>query len=502
MVSEKTLANIMLFSIIFASSTFLIETIKKFEKNNRILYYVLSAILSIIFTYAVNIDFNILWISNEVFLEKIVRFIICYIISALIISIYNLFKNSKKSFDEYLIHISSNIGKSCVIYVILAIGIAIVSAIFIFLILDGKNYYFILRLEVLLFGLYYIPRILYSLDDIENEVGKFVKIVIKYVLNSLVIIAFIIIYLYIVKIFIQRNMPSNQIYRIIASLFVIGCPIWTMANYFEKKIWLDKIISKLPILFTPFILLQIYTIGIRIINYGFTEARYLCVMLIVFEIIYTIFYLKNKEKNGKILLVFVALLLISVIAPYVNMYKISVISQYNYLKIYKEKISYTQQEKEKIKGAYNYLRYSREGKVLIDKLLTQKDKENINNFNTNQQIEEIYKEEYIYANEEVENINIEGYKTLNIVSVNNYDEINLNSAFNTIEINSKIYLDLSVIMKKYILNKDEISSYFRKNCEIVLNENQKIILTHIYINYDELKQTVNSYSIDGYLLEK
>ena len=64
--------------------------------------------------------------------------------------------------------------------------------------------------------------------------GNFVE-VIKYVLGILVIIAFAIIYLYIAKIIILRDIPSNQIFRILATLFIIGFPIWTMSKSFENN---------------------------------------------------------------------------------------------------------------------------------------------------------------------------------------------------------------------------------------------------------------------------
>ena len=71
--------------------------------------------------------------------------------------------------------------------------------------------------------------------------------------------------------------------------------------------------------------------------------------LLVFEIIYTIIYLIKKEKVSKILLVFVLFTVVSTIIPYINMFTISNLSQYNNLKIYKQKNEYSQEEKSKIK---------------------------------------------------------------------------------------------------------------------------------------------------------
>ena len=91
-----------------------------------------------------------------------------------------------------------------------------------------------------------------------------------------------------IKIIVLRKIPANQIFRILAALFACGLPIWTMNSLWEKEenTW-QKIINKLPLAFIPFILLQIYSIWSRISANGLTEARYLCVMLVIFEIIYS-----------------------------------------------------------------------------------------------------------------------------------------------------------------------------------------------------------------------
>ena len=68
-------------------------------------------------------------------------------------------------------------------------------------------------------------------------------------------------------------------------------------------------------------------------------------MLILFEIIYIGIYIKNKEKIANSLIVFIALAIISGIVPYINMFNISNISQYNNLKIYNQKSTYSEEEK-------------------------------------------------------------------------------------------------------------------------------------------------------------
>ena len=66
--------------------------------------------------------------------------------------------------------------------------------------------------------------------------------------------------------------------------------------------------------------------------------------------------------------------------PYINMNNISKISQYNNLKIFKEKTEYTEEEKQKIYGGYSYLQNTDEGNSLIKSLLTENEEEEIRSF--------------------------------------------------------------------------------------------------------------------------
>lgn len=508
--SSKTLGNITLFITIFSSSTFLIETLIKEDMKKRIPYYILSGLIGAIFTFAINTENDILGMTNEIFLFRIVRLLICYVISMIILGIFFNYKKSGKTFGEYITHTFINIFKSSLIYGIIAIGIAIVTAIFIYLILDGKGYSLVVRMEILLLGMYYIPTLIYSFYHSEDEIGKFAKIVIKYVLGTLVMAAFAIIYIYILKILILRNMPSNQIFRILSALFIIGLPIWTMIQSFQEETAFDKINKKLPLLFIPFIILQIYSIGIRIKANGITEPRYLCIMLILFEIIYTIIYLKNKEKIGNILLVLIILTAISSIVPVINMFNISNLSQYQNLKIYKQKNEYTNEEKVKITGAYNYLKYSTEGKKYIDEYLNEEDKDVILELTKSNSKQNSSRS--IYANKELDYIEIDGYKKLYNINAYEYRENKqsetIDEKFNNciFEIqgpsNKEIEVNVSPLVKEYINHGAYLDKYFEETNEIELDENRKVILKSISIQYDENTNKIYYYNMSGYLLER
>ena len=493
-----SLDNILLFSALFGCGNLFIETILKKNDIKKIGLYILSAIFAIAITFSTNIENDVLGINNTVFIGYISRIIVCYLVSTVAITIYIHYKNSKLEFNEYILKAGINFFRTGLIYLLLVIGLAMITSVFVFLLLSGENYSLVYRVQILLIGFFLLPMSINSVYDLKNEIDKFEKIIVRYVLDVLVIIAFVVIYLYIGKIILLRDMPANQIFRIIAILFVIGCPIWIVAGYFKDNDFIAKINNKLPILFIPFILLQIYTIGVRIYYNGMTEPRYLCIMLIIFEIIYTIIYIKNKEKDGNIILVLVVITIISGIVPYLNMFKVSQISQYNNLKIIKEKENLSELEKEKVAGAYYYLKDTEEGKELITGLLTQDEIDEIVKYNGNYS-----NKKSIYLSKNVENIDIADYNKLYVINSYNYykDYNSIETEFKNIKVDN-YEIDLSNIILEYIANEENIEEYFEENNEYVITENKKIIIESLVLYYDSINKTVTDYSLDGYLLVK
>ncbi len=502
--SSDVLAKIMQFSAMFSVGSYFIETCIKHFNKKKIVFELLVFIISVIFTTLLNIKNDLFNIENTIINEYTFRVTIAYAISLFLLSVYISLKNSKMKFEEYVVRVCSNIFKSSIIFGLLSIGLTIISSVFVFLILNGKHYELVLRIEILLLGLYYIPRILFSIYNTKSQISSFFRFIVKYVLSVLVIIAFGIIYMYIAKILITQDIPSNQIFRIIAGLFIMGLPIWTMSNYFEDNKVLYKINSKLPYLFVPFIFLQIYSIGVRIAQNGITEARYLCVMLILFEIVYIALYFKRREKIANIIIVFVCFSIISLIVPVINMYSVSLNSQFNNLRIYRQKDNLTNEDKDKISGAFYYLKNAVGGEKLIDNYLSYDEVQDITNFKTE------YYNDYsktISITKDIEEINIEGYSKLYEVSSNYYlDDKTIEEAFKNLELSTqsngyKFNVDISDMIRKYIENKDNINEYFKNNNRFIIDENKCIIITSLYINYT-LDNLIESYYIDAYMLEK
>lgn len=496
------------FSLIFCSSSFFIETI--FKDKKRYVSYIIGVLISIGLTYFVNIKDLDLTIFN-----LLIRVIFCYTISLVTAAIYYNYKKTKKKFNEYICRVFTNLFKVSIIYLILAIGLSIISSIFSLLILEDYRFDLSIRLEILLLGLYYFPSVINSLVNTKKDDNKFMMAVMKYVLELLVIISFIVIYVYIFKIIILRDIPSNEIFRILTSLFIIGYPIWTANMSYKKENILDKINSKLPLLFIPFIFLQIYSIGIRIYHNGITEARYLCIMFILLEIIYIIIYIFKREKEENILLVVIILTIISTIVPVVNMSSLSDYSQYRNLKIYKNKGNYTKEEKQKILGAYFYL--IKKDKEKVHKLLTDKDIEVIRNFNKCSykcydgiRCSDMVNKKSYFATLLVNNLDVSGYSKVKLVGSRSKrnDKILKEDDFKKVEFylshdyNVIDKVDLSREISKYIKNKDNFKDYVKNHNEIVIDKDKKLVIGSITIRYDLENNGILSYTISGYLLEK
>lgn len=472
------------------------------NKKNKIFFIVLSAIISFGFINLLNYS-DIDNINNTKFIQELTdRVLAFYIISILLYSVYKLIKRSEIGIEKYGACVFYNLFITGIIYTILAIGFLIISAIFVFLILENDSANIILKLQVLLFGLYYVPSLIYSFTSVnKNDENKISRNLVVYILLPLVTISMAIIYMYIIKIAIQQYMPENFVYRIIAGIFVIAFPMWTIAGNYKTESKFAKIMNKiLPYLFIPLIILEIYSISLRILNYGITPLRYISVMFIIFQVIAISFSIyKNKERMKYIFIYAIVLVAITTISP-LNSQMISNLSQKsiidNNLKATKEYSELDKETKKKVLGAYRYLKGVANSDKYIPNYLS----------NDIESLEDLSKtKEYrdVYCNIDASNINIEGYKTLTRFEFNEKGE-NTYNVYSRLDDNSRLIK--SEYIKEYIQTilsqqEEKQKAHINNNNEIIVNEN-KIIITSIYMTYDIETKELIYLSMDGFWLEK
>ena len=462
--------NVSLFLILFISGTIFSES----YFNKKYISYGIFMIFSLILV-----------------ILKIEKVTISYLLIINLLNIYRFYLNSKVSLSEYLIKVFTNMLKTSILYWVLSIGGMLISSIFAYLISD--EYDIIWRFMLLLTGCFYIPNLLLDFNNMNIEISKFIKVLVKYVLETLVIITFLIIYLYIIKIIITWDIPSNEIFRILSALFIIGLPIWTMNDYFKEKDFLNKINNILPFTFIPFIILQIYALSIRIINNGLTITRYLGIILVMLETIYVTLYIFKRKKIDLMFIITCVYIIITFLIPGINMDDLSNRSQVSMIKKYIS--SNNNIDKKKVISAYEYLRNSNGGEEYLNKYLV-KEIPLINDYMKNNNVYERFQ----YINEELSNISydISDYKNLKDIELNEYynkkiDEINI--FIEDIEITSLIkdYLN--------IYSSGELNDYFRMYHEIVF-DNKKIIIKKITLSYDAEEKILDYCKIEGFMLEK
>ncbi len=346
----------------------------------------------------------------------------------------NRYKESGYSAEKYFVSVFSQNIQLGIAWGILALGILILTLIFDELIISPDfSGYFVP--QVLIFGLYVVPCMMMNVTDVKEEIGKFFENLIKYVLLILTIIGAAIIYIYIVKTIIT-GIPSNEIFAIASALFFVAIPVGFACTAFEKDTLLQKIAYILPYIYAPFIILQIYSIFVRIEEYGVTQSRYMGVVLIVLEILYTIVYALGRKHIDKLLLIMMAITVVITLVPGIN---VNAASRRSQMKCFAEFIENglpdSKEECARITGAYYYLR-SEYGTDYVNDMLTNEQIDELESLDVNVMHHESLS---CYMHSDESSINIRGFDTLTRFNVVFYSGDNFSPDSVTIDVDGAIF---------------------------------------------------------------
>ena len=337
------------YEIFFVANAFTVENYFK-NKTSRIIGYIVAFIIAFILGFLFNNYEN-----------EFGNFFIFYVISMPSINLIHIIKESKLKIHEYLLQIFNNLLITTVINIILNIGVMMVLAIIVELLIPNSDFDLYLRTEIALLGFYTIPAYLFAFVNKDSKVTDLANNLLKYVIIPLTYIAVLVVYLYILKIFITHNMPSNSIFAIILALFIEAIPVFVLIESFDFKNKILKFINNnISYIFIPLYLLQAYAIIIRVATYGLTKSRYLGLMTLIVEAI-ILFLMKFKKRKYLIyaFYVIIAASFIALLVPGINYedasikYHVNVID--NMLK--EKKVSELNgEELAKISASYSYLK--------------------------------------------------------------------------------------------------------------------------------------------------
>lgn len=302
------------------------------------------------------------------------RILVGYLVVFMCLCIYFIMSQMKVNSFKYLLDVFQNVFTYTMFYIVINIGLTSVLLIFINLILDNDSSNLIFRLQILLLGWFYFPSLILAFTKKKSHITAFIKNLVKYVLYPITLVAIVIIYVYMIKLLLCKEIPANSIYEIVAYIFVYGFTTYIMVRNYSKDNKFYELTTKiLPWVFIPLIILQSYSIIVRVAKYGCTVGRYLGIAFVIIElVILALNAYTKKDKLDKAFLIIAIIAIIASMSPF-NAERVSVESQVKLLvKEWPKGKSFdelSEDKKEDLSERYNYLviQNKKYKKIYIDK---------------------------------------------------------------------------------------------------------------------------------------
>ncbi len=480
-------------------------------------------------------------IPNLIF-ESILYF---YIACTVLLAIYVLLRQQKLDLPHCIGRIIFALLRAVGVYLVLNIAVILILEIIDALLVDIDTFRVELNIQLLLSALAYFPTCLLAVSDTSEDNAEFTKKFVSYVLLPCVWIAMFVIYLYVVKIFVTQEVPSNEIFSICASLFAIGMPIWMMASGFveEKSSRYKKLIHITKYIYAPFILLEIYSMSVRVKAYGLTEQRYAAWMFILLQVIYILWekiYARYARLAGRkktynnqadtgdtgtehaneinqtktqinwhyenLILVLVGFLFVGLLLPFGN-------AQY---------LSYQSQKSRLVKNrtldmgeaakAYDYLKTNAYGRRYLDNYLTEAEQDELHSmmYDGDAYGSDQWESVYFYADPiEEKGIIIDGYAKIYTMTAHWNEESTIENYENkTITVGDNEYKNVDftscISYYKNLEDKRENQEINEKDIvyEIQVSDTEKLIVTYISFEIDDEQTMIKRMFIKGYMLTK
>ena len=532
---------------IWLAGNFLVEslwkkTIEEAQKNKRkwLIGYGVTFVIAIVFNNLSEVlKAQKADIPNLIF-ESILYF---YIACTVLLAIYVLLRQQQLDLPHCIGRIIFALLRAVGVYLVLNIAVILILEIIDALLVDIDTFRVELNIQLLLSALAYFPTCLLAVSDTSEDNAAFTKKFVSYVLLPCVWIAMFVIYLYVVKIFVTQEVPSNEIFGICASLFAIGMPIWMMASGFveEKTSRYAKLISITKYIYAPFILLEIYSMSVRVKAYGLTEQRYAAWMFVLLQIIYILWeriyalYARlagrkktynNQADTGdtetehaneinqtktqinwhyeNLILVLVGFLFVGLLLPFGNAQYLSYQSQKS--RLVKNRTS----DMGEAAKAYDYLKTNAYGRRYLDNYLTEAEQDELHNMLYDWDSEDQWKSVYFYADPMEEGgLTIRGYEKIYGVDEHWRDESSVQEyESKTITAGDNVYanVDFTSCISYYKdledKNENQVVDEKDKVYEIQISDTEKLIVTYISFEIDDEQTMIKRMFIKGYMLTK
>ncbi|MBO4899098.1 MAG: DUF4153 domain-containing protein [Lachnospiraceae bacterium] len=300
--------------------------------------------------------------------DHIYMFTTGYFVTLFLVSLFLCYMRLREgmAFGDYIMGVISGSFLISVVYFVVNLGLLTLTFVFTELLFgDFGDIY--PPLAIIATGLYLGGSTLVILTESLTDIPKFMNVLFRYVLYGMSLVAYVIVYLYIIKIIVLQDFPSNSVYGILTALFCFSIPL-AYLNIDRTTGFIEKVSRILPYIFAPLIFLQIYTVVVRVHQYGLTPSRYLGIIFIMFEILYVIWYTIRRDTIHYIVLILAVLAFLLTFMPVTNALSVPKITQSLTLR---RCLKYTAETipadaRRRMYSAYDYLKNMDNGEKYID----------------------------------------------------------------------------------------------------------------------------------------
>ncbi len=176
-----------------------------------------------------------------------------------------------------------------------------------------------------------------ELPESRLEMSRAIRWLLQYVLVPLASIFFLILYAYLIKIIVTWNWPMGGVAQWILGFSGFGIALFVATYPLQEKegfTWLKIFFRWFFILLIPMTVVLFMAVGFRLKNYGITEERYMIVAGGLWLLFMAAYYLLNKKKLLHAIPYSLAVVFVFVsVAPWFNMFSLSVTSQVSRLRV-------------------------------------------------------------------------------------------------------------------------------------------------------------------------
>lgn len=479
-----------------------IESIPNLNREARTAGLIIDLVAAFIFTiaYTGHLFQMKVGLVEKIGVDRCYLWMVAYVLIQSILILKYGFGDSEIPFEKYITRTFVKLIQISIVWVILALGLLLLGFIFGELIFDLDEWLFVP--QILIIGLYVVPSAIMALRKADDEINRFFEVIIRYVLLIMTIVGALIIYMYMIKIVLIRDIPSNSVFVILAVLFFVAIPTGYMCTSFEKEGILQKIAWILPYVYAPFILLQIYSVVSRMVQYGVTASRYMGIVMILLEIIYIVVYAVRRNDMDKMLYCFIAATVISCIVPGINALSMARINQRATINRYLADPAYGMSHSKRVVGAYQYLLKS-EGEEYIDAILTREQQTAISDMGlmSGQYVFRDYSER-AYLNSDDSFIPVKGYEYIagfDAYWQDYYDLSDFPIEVDGIEVGHfELTDEINSVIERHENRGDDEIIYGVD--EVVVNDDCKLYVTYVEVIYDGESKEISSMRISGHIV--